>query len=167
MRGATWGEIDLKAKLWTIPATRMKAGEEHRVPLSSAEIALLAAITCRDGLVFRDLLGAQSRSRIHFSAKCVAKRAANSPTSPPPPASALAPARSRMTAALSRSPCQIGAPMASGAGGLVFIHQREVRVREYSGMSMFIRLTAHAGVSRIGECCRAGATSGTIKGKAR
>ena len=32
--GARWGEIDLKAKLWTIPKERMKAGREHRVPLS-------------------------------------------------------------------------------------------------------------------------------------
>lgn len=30
--GATWAEIDLSAKAWTIPATRMKAGAEHRVP---------------------------------------------------------------------------------------------------------------------------------------
>ncbi len=32
--GATWGEIDLGGKVWTIPAGRMKAGREHRVPLS-------------------------------------------------------------------------------------------------------------------------------------
>ncbi len=31
---AEWGEFDLEARLWTIPATRMKAGKEHRVPLS-------------------------------------------------------------------------------------------------------------------------------------
>ena len=30
--GATWDEIDLKAKTWTIPASRMKAAREHRVP---------------------------------------------------------------------------------------------------------------------------------------
>jgi integrase len=33
VRGATWSEIDLKANLWTIPAARMKAGKEHRVPV--------------------------------------------------------------------------------------------------------------------------------------
>jgi integrase len=39
--GATWGEIDLKAKVWTILADRMKAGREHRVPLSDAALAVL------------------------------------------------------------------------------------------------------------------------------
>jgi integrase len=32
-RGATWAEIDKASKIWTIPAQRMKAGKEHRVPL--------------------------------------------------------------------------------------------------------------------------------------
>jgi integrase len=39
--GATWDEIDLAAKLWTIPAARMKAGLEHRVPLSPRALAIL------------------------------------------------------------------------------------------------------------------------------
>lgn len=39
--GATWGEIDLDAKLWTVPAKRMKASKEHRVPLSEAAVAVL------------------------------------------------------------------------------------------------------------------------------
>ena len=39
--GATWGEVDLDAKVWTVPAKRMKAGREHRVPLSGAALALL------------------------------------------------------------------------------------------------------------------------------
>ncbi|WP_371440413.1 tyrosine-type recombinase/integrase [Komagataeibacter rhaeticus] len=34
IRGATWDEVDLDNALWTIPATRMKAGREHVVPLS-------------------------------------------------------------------------------------------------------------------------------------
>jgi integrase len=38
---ALWDEIDFQAKVWTIPADRMKAGREHRVPLSRAAIALL------------------------------------------------------------------------------------------------------------------------------
>ncbi|MEX3015497.1 tyrosine-type recombinase/integrase [Gymnodinialimonas hymeniacidonis] len=42
-RGATWAEIDLGAKVWTIPADRMKAGKEHRVPLTSEAIACLGA----------------------------------------------------------------------------------------------------------------------------
>ena len=40
--GAKWGEIDTDAKLWTIPAERMKAGKEHRVPLSPQAVAFLA-----------------------------------------------------------------------------------------------------------------------------
>ncbi len=34
VRGATWSEFDLENGLWTIPAERMKAGREHRVPLA-------------------------------------------------------------------------------------------------------------------------------------
>ncbi len=41
VRGATWAEIDLKAKLWTVPAERMKMRKEHRVPLSEAAIRIL------------------------------------------------------------------------------------------------------------------------------
>jgi integrase len=39
--GTRWDEIDLKAKVWTIPAERMKAEKEHRVPLSDAALAVL------------------------------------------------------------------------------------------------------------------------------
>jgi integrase len=39
--GARWDEINLSAKLWTIPAERMKAGKEHRVPLSDAALAIV------------------------------------------------------------------------------------------------------------------------------
>jgi integrase len=39
--GATWGELDLDAKVWTIPAGRMKADREHRVPLSVPALAVL------------------------------------------------------------------------------------------------------------------------------
>ncbi len=39
--GAPWAEIDLAAKVWTVPAERMKAGREHRVPLSDAALAVL------------------------------------------------------------------------------------------------------------------------------
>jgi len=41
VRGATWGEIDVDAAVWTIPAERMKAEREHRVPLSAAALKLL------------------------------------------------------------------------------------------------------------------------------
>src|SRR5215469_13226500 len=39
--GATWGEIDTDRKVWTVPAKRMKADREHRVPLSGPALALL------------------------------------------------------------------------------------------------------------------------------
>ncbi|MGR4877265.1 tyrosine-type recombinase/integrase [Pseudoxanthomonas sp. LARHCG66] len=42
--GATWAEIDLVSSVWTIPAQRMKAGKEHRVPLSPAAINVLAGM---------------------------------------------------------------------------------------------------------------------------
>ena len=40
-RGMTWGEVDLDARTWTIPAERMKAGKNHRVPLTDAAIEFL------------------------------------------------------------------------------------------------------------------------------
>ena len=46
---ATWAEIDLTAGTWTIPASRMKAGKEHRVPLSQAALDLLAALPRFEG----------------------------------------------------------------------------------------------------------------------
>jgi integrase len=39
--GATWNEVDMGAKLWTLPSGRMKAGKEHRVPLSDAALSVL------------------------------------------------------------------------------------------------------------------------------
>jgi integrase len=39
--GAKWNEIDLNKNIWTIPAERMKAGREHRVPLSTQTISIL------------------------------------------------------------------------------------------------------------------------------
>lgn len=41
IRGATWSEIDVKARLWTVPADRMKAGKVHVVPLSRQALAVL------------------------------------------------------------------------------------------------------------------------------
>jgi integrase len=42
--GARWDEMDLKAKVWTIPGERMKVGKAHRVPLSAEAVAMLEAI---------------------------------------------------------------------------------------------------------------------------
>jgi integrase len=44
VRSARWGEIDLAKATWVIPAGRMKAGKEHRVPLSDRAVALLAVL---------------------------------------------------------------------------------------------------------------------------
>lgn len=41
VRGMTWSELDLKARVWTLPAERMKAKQIHRVPLSWQAIAVL------------------------------------------------------------------------------------------------------------------------------
>jgi integrase len=38
---AKWDEVDLASKVWTIPAARMKAGKEHRVPLSTRAVEIL------------------------------------------------------------------------------------------------------------------------------
>lgn len=54
--GARWSEFDFNNATWTIPADRMKAQREHRVPLSKAAIALLRALPrdteSEDGFVF-------------------------------------------------------------------------------------------------------------------
>jgi integrase len=42
--GATWGEVDMAKKLWTVPPARMKAGAEHVVPLSQAAVDLLERV---------------------------------------------------------------------------------------------------------------------------
>ncbi|OYW16160.1 MAG: integrase [Novosphingobium sp. 12-64-8] len=41
VRGCLWSELDLKKKIWTIPAERMKAGNSHLVPLSDAALDVL------------------------------------------------------------------------------------------------------------------------------
>ena len=54
-RGATWDEIDPEDQAWRIPAQRMKAGMEHRVPLSGQALDLLgeaSALREDTGLVF-------------------------------------------------------------------------------------------------------------------
>lgn len=54
VRGATWDEVDLEAREWRIPASRMKTGAEHRVPLSPAAVRLLRRLErdSDDGLIF-------------------------------------------------------------------------------------------------------------------
>ena len=54
-RLATWDEIDREAEVWTVPSNRMKAGREHRVPLSGLVLRVVdeaAAIADGSGLLF-------------------------------------------------------------------------------------------------------------------
>ncbi len=44
VRGARWDEVDIANGVWTIPGTRMKAGREHRVPLSDTALNVLEAL---------------------------------------------------------------------------------------------------------------------------
>jgi integrase len=41
VRGARWNEIDLNAKVWSVPAARMKMGKLHLVPLAERAVAIL------------------------------------------------------------------------------------------------------------------------------
>lgn len=53
--GMRWDELDLEAKLWTLPAERVKNGERHEVPLSDTAVAILTALPCiktTKGVVF-------------------------------------------------------------------------------------------------------------------
>ncbi|WP_285675150.1 tyrosine-type recombinase/integrase, partial [Paralimibaculum aggregatum] len=72
VRGARWSEIDLEAREWLVPAERMKAGREHRVPLSGAAMAVLDAVIPNafgpDGLVFPSRTGGRPLSDMTLSA---------------------------------------------------------------------------------------------------
>ena len=55
IRLADWSEIDWDARLWTVPAERMKAGRQHRVPLSEQALAALEdarTLGSGEGLIF-------------------------------------------------------------------------------------------------------------------
>jgi integrase len=54
VRGMTWPELDLDAAIWTVPEDRIKAGRQHKVPLSKPAIKLLKALPRMEGtyLVF-------------------------------------------------------------------------------------------------------------------
>jgi integrase len=47
--GATWDEINLREKTWTVPANRIKGGKTHKVPLSDRVIELLKALPTEKG----------------------------------------------------------------------------------------------------------------------
>lgn len=53
VRNARWEEIDRDAKVWTVPAERMKTGKAHRVPLSTRAMAVLETVVGHDdNLIF-------------------------------------------------------------------------------------------------------------------
>jgi integrase len=77
--GARWAEIDLEQRLWTVPAGRIKAGREHRVPLSDAAMRILekTAATRQNDFVFPGNKGRGGLS--HMAMLRVLKRMGRSP----------------------------------------------------------------------------------------
>ncbi|MCY4482025.1 MAG: tyrosine-type recombinase/integrase [Spirochaetaceae bacterium] len=70
-RLANWSEVDLPAAVWTVPAERMKSGREHRVPLSTRALEVLAEaqqLTDGSGLLFPSptgkAMGAMTTSKL-------------------------------------------------------------------------------------------------------
>ena len=59
VRGAKWTEIDMDNGVWTVPAIRMKAGKEHRVPLSAAALSI---VKLQKESAFCDFIFPSSRS---------------------------------------------------------------------------------------------------------
>lgn len=81
VRGAVWDEIDFDEATWTMPAERMKARRDHRVPLSTRALDILAQAKRRGGsedLVFPSSAGGQL-SDSTFSKLC---RDAGEPCTP-------------------------------------------------------------------------------------
>jgi len=70
--GARFGEIDFQAKTWTIPAGRMKASKEHRVPLSDAALAIIEKMSAAgrndDAYIFTGMRAGQPLSNMSLLA---------------------------------------------------------------------------------------------------
>ena len=60
---ARWGEFDLKSATWTIPAARMKAKRDHRVPLTKRAVAILKALPRTGEYVFTYRAGRPMNNR--------------------------------------------------------------------------------------------------------
>jgi integrase len=71
---AAWDEIELRAKVWTIPAQRMKAGKEHRIPLSDAALALLAQHPRLNEYVFPGQRGHLSEKTMQLALRRMGQR---------------------------------------------------------------------------------------------
>lgn len=76
VRGATWTEIDIDSGMWIVPAERMKAKREHRVPLSKQALAVLTKAGTKEGLIFPGMKKETALSDMSLSA--VLKRMARS-----------------------------------------------------------------------------------------
>ena len=79
VRLATWAEIDLQSRTWTIPGSRMKAGIQHQVPLSDAAMQLLRQMPRIEGCdwIFP---GAKSKALSDMSLSAVLRRMGRSET---------------------------------------------------------------------------------------
>lgn len=66
VRGATWEEVDLDAAVWTVPASRMKGGRDHRVPLAERAIKLLLKLK-PEIIVATDLIFPSPRKKVTLS----------------------------------------------------------------------------------------------------
>ncbi|MBG6118958.1 integrase [Sphingobium sp. AEW010] len=62
--GMTWGEVDFEARLWTIPALRMKTEAEHTVPLTDHAVALLNALKPKNAGVHQPVFPAQRGGKL-------------------------------------------------------------------------------------------------------
>jgi integrase len=66
--GARWSEIDVEGKVWTVPASRMKAKREHRVPLTDDALAVLEMAAAKgrpaSGFVFPGMIKGKSLSNV-------------------------------------------------------------------------------------------------------
>ncbi len=71
--GATWDEIDFQKEIWTVPADRMKAGREHRVPLSGRAMEIIAE-RLETGAVGHVFPGATSASALSSMAMAMLLR---------------------------------------------------------------------------------------------
>lgn len=81
VRGMIWAEVNLRAKLWTIPDARMKAKQPHRVPLSEQSVKLLRRQESHhDELVFPSV---QARSVMSDMTLTALLRRANAPSDTP------------------------------------------------------------------------------------
>jgi integrase len=72
--GARWDELDLDEGVWTIPAGRMKAGKEHRVPLSESALEILHAAYREDGNDFVFIGGRNGAALSNMAMMAVLKR---------------------------------------------------------------------------------------------